>query len=94
MKRGIGKKDINEPVVSVGEIIEDIEKNKKHYSNSFKDLFIIWRKKVFTVPVLTMIGVWIIVYYQVTSHNHSRYSSGTYKSISGSVSVNRYVLVH
>ena len=70
LKRGIGKKDINEPVVSVGEIIEDIEKNKKHYSNSFKDLFIIWRKKVFTVPVLTMIGIWIIVYYQISSHNH------------------------
>ena len=43
-------------------------------------------KKVFTVPVLTMIGVWIIVYYQVTSHNHYR-NGGTYKSISGSVSV-------
>jgi|TARA_B110000914_G_C15108162_1_gene284851 hypothetical protein len=66
LKRGIGKKDINEPVVSVGEIIEDIEKNKKHYSNSFKDLFIIWRKKVFTVPVLTMIGVWIIVLYIIS----------------------------
>ena len=34
-----------------------------------------------------MIGVWIIVYYQVTSHNHNRYRGGTYKSISGSVSV-------
>ena len=44
-------------------------------------------KKVFTIPFLTMIGVWIIVYYQVTSHNHNRYRGGTYKSISGSVSV-------
>ena len=45
-------------------------------------------KKVFTIPFLTMIGVWIIVYYQVTSHNHY-INGGTYKSISGSVSVNR-----
>jgi hypothetical protein len=67
MFNGVKKKDINEPVVSVGEIIEDVEKKKKHYNKNFKDLFIIWRKKVFTVPVLTMIGVWIIVYYQVTS---------------------------
>ena len=83
---GIEKKDINEPEVSVGEIIEDIEKNKKHFGLSNKRLFLIWMKKVFTIPVLTMIGVWIIVYFQVTSHNHYG-NGGTYKSISGSVSV-------
>jgi hypothetical protein len=43
-------------------------------------------KKVFTVPVLTMIGVWIIVYYQITSHEHYYKRNGTYKNISGSVS--------
>ena len=74
MVNGVEKKDINEPVVSVGEILEDLEKNKIHYpkledeeNKSFKDLFIIWRKKVFTVPVLTMIGVWIIVLYIIFS---------------------------
>ena len=67
---GIEKKDINEPVVSVGEIIEDIEKNKKHFGLSNKRLFLIWMKKVFTIPVLTMIGVWIIVYYQISIHSH------------------------
>ena len=109
MVNGVEKKDINEPVVSVREILEDLEKKKKRYkkpedleknkihypkledeeNKSFKDLFIIWRKIVFTVPVLTMIGVWIIVYYQVTSHNHYSRGGGTYKSISGSVRVNR-----
>ena len=95
MVNGVEKKDINEPVVSVGEILEDLEKKKKRYkkpedleknkihypkledveNKSFKDLFIIWRKKVFTVPVLTMLGIWILVYYQVTSHYH-KYSYG------------------
>ncbi len=109
---GIEKKDINEPEVSVGEILEDLEKKKKRYkkpedlekkkidypkledveNKSFKDLFIIWRKKVFTVPVLTMIGVWIIVYFQVTSHNHYG-NGGTYKSISGSVSVRQIMSI-
>jgi len=97
---GIEKKDINEPEVSVGEIIEDMEKKKKDFTPSFpvdEDVEYIVKKKkhysdfttikkVFTVPVLTMIGVWIIVYFQVTSHNHYG-NGGTYKSISGSVSV-------
>ena len=42
-------------------------------------------KKVFTIPFLTMIGVWIIVYFQLTSHYHYRIG-GTYKYIRGSVS--------
>ena len=65
MVNGVEKKDINEPVVSVGEILEDLEKKKKRYkkpedleknkihypqledeeNKSFKDLFIIWRRK-------------------------------------------------
>ena len=87
MVNGVEKKDINEPVVSVGEILEDLEKKKKRYKKlkniekkkihypkpedldqeSFVelvyDLFIVLREKVFTIPVLTMIGVWIIVLY-------------------------------
>ena len=65
----VEKKDISEPAVSVGEILEDMEKKKKHYSD-FTTI-----KKVFTVPVLTMLGIWILVYYQVTSHYH-KYSYG------------------
>ena len=99
MVNGVEKKDINEPVVSVGEILEDLEKKKKRYKKlkniekkkihypkpedldqeSFVelvyDLFIIWRKKVFNIPFLTMLGIWILVYYQVTSHYH-KYSYG------------------
>ena len=50
-----------------------------------------WKKKIFTIPFMTCLGVWIIVYYQFTSHHHYQDSGGvrTYKSISGSVSVNR-----
>ena len=83
----VKKKDINEPVESIGEILEDLEKKKKRYKKlkniekkkihypkpedldqeSFVelvyDLFIVLREKVFTIPVLTMIGVWIIVLY-------------------------------
>ena len=50
-------------------------------------------KKVFTIPFLTMIGVWIIVYYQFTSHYHKgigrtiQYSRGY---VSGNVSVDNY----
>ena len=74
----VKKKDINEPVESVGEILEDLEKKKIHYpkpedldQESFVelvyDLFIVLREKVFTIPVLTMIGVWIIVLYIIFS---------------------------
>ena len=88
MVNGVEKKDVNEPVESIGEILEDLEKKKKRYKKlkdifkklkihypkpedldqeSFKelvyDLFILLREKVFTIPVLTMIGVWIIVLY-------------------------------
>ena len=27
-------------------------------------------KKVFSIPFLTMLGIWIIAYYQITSHYH------------------------
>ena len=27
-------------------------------------------KRVFTIPFLTMLGVWILVYYQFMSHSH------------------------
>ena len=83
MVNGVEKKDINEPVVSVGEILEDLEKKKKDFTPSFpvnkdveyivkktkdfEELSIKWRKKVFTIPVLTMIGVWIIVLYIIFS---------------------------
>ena len=78
MVNGVEKKDINEPVESVGEILEDLEKKKIHYpkpedldQESFVelvyDLFIVLREKVFTIPVLTMIGVWIIVLYIIFS---------------------------
>ena len=53
------------------------------------DMFARWVNRVFSIPSFTMLGVWILVYYQVTSHNHYQDSRGvgTYKSISGSVSV-------
>ena len=60
----------------------------KNVTVTFSQYYSKFLKKVFTIPFLTMIGVWIIVYYQVTSHNHY-INGGTYKSISGSVSVNR-----
>ena len=59
--------------------LKDIFKKLKiHYpkpedldQESFKelvyDLFILLREKVFTIPVLTMIGVWIIVLYIIFS---------------------------
>ena len=49
-----------------------------------------WKKKIFTIPFMTCLGVWIIVYYQFTSHYHRgigktiKYSWGY---ISGSVNV-------
>ena len=30
------------------------------------------RKKVFSIHFFTMLGIWIIVYYQVTSHYHPK----------------------
>ncbi len=29
-----------------------------------------FRKKIFSIPFFTMLGIWIIVYYQFTSHSH------------------------
>ena len=49
-----------------------------------------WQKKIFTIPFMTCLGVWIIVYYQFTSHYHKgigrtiQYSRGY---VSGNVSV-------
>ena len=38
------------------------------------------RIKVFSIPFLTMFGIWILVYYQVTSHYHYfRYGWNTYQ---------------
>ena len=38
------------------------------------------RMKVFSIPFLTMLGIWILVYYQVTSHYHNfRYGWNTYQ---------------
>ena len=60
----------------------DIEKGKwvdgKYVDangNEIKGIYFHYIKKVFTVPVLTMLGIWILVYYQVTSHYH-KYSYG------------------
>lgn len=44
-------------------------------------------KRVFTIPFINMVGVWIIVYYQISSNHHYNSKGETYKSISGSVSV-------
>ena len=52
-----------------------------------------WKKKIFTIPFMTCLGVWIIVYYQFTSHYHRgigktiKYSRGY---ISGEVGIYNY----
>ena len=46
--------------------IEDEELKKLVKKERFQRLI----KKVFSIPFLTMMGIWIIVYYQVTSHYH------------------------
>ena len=56
------KKDFT-PSFPVNKDVEYIVKKTK----DFEELFIKWRKKVFTIPVLTMIGVWIIVLYIIFS---------------------------
>ena len=43
---------------------------RKNGTVTFGQYFSTKLKRVFTVPVLTMIGIWIIVYYQISSHNH------------------------
>ena len=41
-----------------------------------KERFQRLRKKVFSIPFLTMLGIWILVYYQFTSHYHPLLSFG------------------
>ena len=48
--------------------IEDEKTRKLVKKERFQRL----RKKVFSIPFLTMLGIWIIVYYQVTSHYHPK----------------------
>jgi len=55
----VKKKDINEPDPKP----EDLD--QESFVELVYDLFIVLREKVFTVPVLTMIGVWIIVLYTI-----------------------------
>ena len=42
------------------------------------------RKKVFSIPFFTMLGIWILVYYQVTSHFHPVYN-GYWKDAYGNM---------
>ena len=35
-----------------------------------KERYQILRKKVFSIPFFTMLGIWILVYYQFMSHFH------------------------
>ena len=56
--------------------IEDEKLRKLVKKERFQRL----RKKVFSIPFLTMLGIWILVYYQVTSHYHNfRYGWNTYQ---------------
>ena len=57
----VKKKDINEPDPKP----EDLD--QESFVELVYDLFIVLREKVFTIPVLTMIGVWIIVLYIIFS---------------------------
>ena len=36
-----------------------------------------FRKKVFSIPFFTMLGIWILVYFQVTSHYHNFFTHKT-----------------
>ena len=55
----------------------DLDKNRREVEMGTKRKMI---KKLFSIPFLTMLGIWILVYYQVTSHYHNfRYGWNTYQ---------------
>ena len=60
--------------------IEDEELKKLVKKERFQRL----RKKVFSIPFLTMFGIWILVYYQVTSHYHTGIGK-TFQFVRGNV---------
>ena len=49
---------------------KDIDKEKFKNNLIWSERFRRVRKKIFSIPFLKMLGIWIIVYYQFTSHFH------------------------
>ena len=63
----MSKKYSKEGVLVIDETgIEDEKIRKLVKKERFQRL----RKKVFSIPFLTMLGIWILVYYQFMSHFH------------------------
>ena len=65
--------------------------DKSEFNLIFSERLRIFRKKVFSIPFFTMLGVWILVYYQVSSHYHTGIGK-TYQFIRGYVSSEATIL--
>ena len=57
-------------MVYIKKIGKEVDKEKLKTNLILSERFRRFRQKIFSIPFLTMLGVWIIVYYQFTSHYH------------------------
>ena len=57
-------------MVYIEKIGKDIDNEKLKNNLIWSERFRRLRQKIFSIQFLTMLGIWIIVYYQFTSHFH------------------------